>query len=127
MAAEPPYYFHKVGVARDVYMDDVNDCAALAGGIRNTHYQVLPTNYNAPYAVESSAIANFFTGFLERAERRRIMGRVERTCMADKGYQRRAIAKDLDRELRKLDGPARIDRLFGLVSASVPVGEEMIE
>lgn len=125
--AEPPYYFHKAGVSREAYAADVDRCASLAGGARVARYQAQPTNYNAPYAVEAAAIASLFIGFMERAERRRIQGRVERTCMADKGYQRREIEKPLHREIRELEGNARVDRLFALVSATNPSGKAMVE
>lgn len=125
--AEAPYYFHKAGTSREAYIADVNDCAALAGGARFTRSTVQPTNYNAPYAVEGAAIASLFIGFLERREQRRVLSRIERTCMADKGYARRSIAKPLAKEIRKLEGDARIDRLFALVSSEQPIGEVLVE
>lgn len=125
--AEEPYYFHKQAVSREAYAADVERCAQLSGGIRGKSYSVQPLNPNAPYAVESAAIATLFIGFLQRAEQRRMMSRVERTCMADKGYQRRSIDKPLYREIRKLDDKARLDRLFELVAAPQPIGKALIE
>lgn len=125
--AEDPYYFHKAGVSRESYMEDVGRCAELAGGLRVTNYRAQAINPGAPYAMESAAIATFFLGFLVRAERRRLMSRIERTCMADKGYQRRSIDKPLNSEIRKLEGPVRLDRLFGLVAAVQPLGKVLVE
>lgn len=125
--ADAPYYFHKTGTPREAYIEDVNHCAELAGGARFTGTTVRPTNPNAPYAMEATAIASLFVGFIERRERRRVLSRIERTCMADKGYQRRSIARSLSTEIRKLDGEARTERLFALVSAEQPTGEVLVE
>ena len=35
--AGEPFYFHKTGVSGEQYMDEVNDCAQLAGGVRVPH------------------------------------------------------------------------------------------
>lgn len=125
--AEEPYYFHKAGTSREAYTADVDHCAELAGGASFTRSDVVPTNPSAPYAVEAAAIASLFIGFIERRERRRVLSRIERTCMADKGYQRRSIAKPLYKEIRRLDAAARIDRLFELVSAAEPSGKVLVE
>jgi hypothetical protein len=125
--AEEPYYFHRAGTTREAYAEDVIHCAELAGGARIARYTAQPLNYNAPYAVESAAIASLFLGFLQARERRRLMSRVERTCMADKGYRRRTVDKAVNREIRALKDDARLDRLYALVSAEVPTGEVMVE
>jgi hypothetical protein len=125
--AEEPYYFYKAGTSREAYAEDVKHCAELAGGARFTGAQVRPTNPNAPYALEGAAIASLFIGFMQARERRRVLSRIERTCMADKGYQRRSIARPLYKELRSLQGAARIDRLFAMVSVEQPSGEVLVE
>ncbi|WP_088310194.1 hypothetical protein [Novosphingobium sp. B 225] len=125
--AEDPYYFHKAAVSHEAYMADVDRCASLGAGTKAPRYTAQPTNYNTPYAVESAAIASFFIGFLERREQRRLVSRIERTCMADKGYQRRAIDKPVYQEIRKLDAKDRLERLFTLVSAAQPTGKVMVE
>lgn len=125
--ADESYYFHKAGVSRDRYMDDVNDCAQLAGGVRVPHYQVLATGSNPASNAIAAGIGSFFAALAEGRERRRVISRVERTCMADKGYQRRSIDKASLAEFRKMEGETKIDRMFGLVSADQPSGKVLVE
>lgn len=68
-----------------------------------------------------------FGALAEGRERRRAISRVERTCMADKGYTRRSINADSSREIKKLTGEAKIDRMFALVSAQQPIGKILVE
>ena len=120
-AAGDPYYFHKLQVGREAYMADVGECAALAGGVRVENQTIYSAN-----AYQQMASA-FFAPLFAGAERRRIQGRVERTCMADKGYRRMAVDKPTISAIRKLEGKARLDRLFALASDAAPVGKEMPE
>lgn len=119
--AGDPYYFHKPQVERDAYMADVAECATLAGGVRVENQTIYSAN--AYQQMASALFAPLFAG----AERRRIQGRVERTCMADKGYRRMAVDKPTISAIRKLEGKARLDRLFALASDAAPVGKEMPE
>jgi len=125
--ADEPYYFHKAGVSRDRYMDDVNDCAELSGGVRVARYQVLATGPNAVNNAVVAGIGSFFAALAEGRERRRLISRVERTCMADKGYQRRSIDRASFAEIKKMEGEPRIDRMFALVSAEQPSGKVLVE
>lgn len=125
--ADEPYYFHKAGVSRDQYMDDVNDCAQLAGGVRVPHYKVLATGYSPANNAIAAGIGSFFGALAEGRERRRMTSRVERTCMADKGYRRRSIDKASHGEIKKLEGETKIDRMFALVSADQPSGKALVE
>tara|TARA_B110001454_G_scaffold218899_1_gene248474 strand:+ start:1282 stop:1728 length:447 start_codon:yes stop_codon:yes gene_type:complete len=125
--AEEPYYFHKTGVSRDRYMDDVNDCAQLAGGARVPHYQVYAYGSTPANNAIAAGIGSFFSALSEGAMRRRMVSRIERTCMADKGYERRSIDKASHLEIKKLDGEAKIDRMFALVSAEQPIGKVLVE
>ncbi|MBB6125166.1 hypothetical protein [Sphingobium subterraneum] len=125
--AEEPYYFHKTGVNREHYMDDVNDCAELAGGVRVPHYQVYAYGGTPANNAIAAGVGSFFSALAEGALRRRMVSRIERTCMADKGYERRSIDKVSHAEIRKLDGQAKIDRMFALVSAEQPIGKVLIE
>lgn len=125
--ADEPYYFHKTGVSRDQYMDDVNDCAQLAGGVRAPHYQVLATGSSPMNNAIAAGIGSFFAVLAEGRERRRLVSRVERTCMADKGYQRRSLDKASLGEIKKLEGETKIDRMFALVSAGQPSGKVLVE
>lgn len=120
-AAGDPYYFHKPQVDQKAYMADVAECTALAGGVRVEQQAIYSAN---PYQQMASA---FFAPLFAGAERRRIQGRVERTCMADKGYRRMAVDKPTIKAIRKLEGKERLDRLFALASDAVPVGKEMPE
>lgn len=125
--AEGPYYFHQRGISRDRYMDDVNDCTELAGGVRKTHVTVTAYGSSATDNAIAAGIGSFFASMAASQERRRLISRVERTCMADKGYERRSIDKASHAEIRKLGGEARIDRMFALVAAEQPVGEVLVE
>ena len=125
--AEAPYYFHKAGVAREKYMDDVNDCAVLAGGVRAPRYQVYATGGSAANNALAAGLGGFFAAIAEGRERRRLISRVERTCMADKGYVRRALDQATHDEIRKLADDAKIERLFALVSTAQPTGKVLIE
>lgn len=125
--AEDPYYFHKAGVGRDQYMDDVNDCAQLAGGVRVAHYQVLAYGSSPTNNAIAAGIGSFFAALAEGREHRRLISRVERTCMADKGYRRRSIDKTSYEEIKALEGEAKIDRMFTLVSSDHPSGKILVE
>lgn len=125
--AEDPYYFHSADVSREKYMDDVNDCAELSGGVRVTHYSVYAYGSSPTNNAIAAGIGSFFGAMAESRERRRAISRVERTCMADKGYARRSIEGDSLREIKKLSGEAKIDRLFALVSAQQPIGKILVE
>lgn len=125
--AGEPYYFYKTGVSREQYMGDVNDCAQLSGGVRALHYQVLATGSSPANNAIAAGIGSFFAALAEGRERRRLISRVERTCMADKGYQRRSVDKASYEEIKKLDGASKIDRMFALVSADQPSGKALIE
>lgn len=119
--AGDPYYFHKPEVGRDAYMADVAECTALAGGVRVENQTVYSAN-----AYQQMASA-FFAPLFAGAERRRIQSRVERTCMADKGYRRLTVDKSTISAIRKLEGKERLDRLFALAANAEPVGKEMPE
>lgn len=125
--AEGPYYFHQRGIGHDRYMDDVNDCTELAGGVRTTHVRFTAYGSSAANNAIAAGIGSFFASMAASRERRRLISRVERTCMADKGYERRSIDKASHAEIRKLEGEARIDRMFALVAAEQPVGEVLVE
>jgi hypothetical protein len=108
-------------------MDDVNDCAELAGGVRVAHYQVYAYGPSATNNAIAAGIGSFFAALAEGRERRRLISRIERTCMADKGYQRRSIDKASFGEIKKLTGEAKINRMFTLVAAEQPSGKVMVE
>lgn len=117
------YYFNRAGVSREAYMADVAECIELAGGVR-------PGSPYVPYSpniIAAGAVA-FFAGMARSAERRRLRNRVERTCMADKGYGRYEVNDAVLEEIEHLRTEAeRLDRLFGLASAAAPVGQRMPE
>lgn len=130
--AEDPYYFHKAGVSREQYMADVNLCAALSTPVRvarNQPYQpyMAPNNLSAANNAIAAGISSFFVSLMEGRERRRTVSRIERTCMADKGYTRRSLDKPAFQEIRNLRDDARIDRMFALVSAAQPLGKVLVE
>jgi hypothetical protein len=124
--AEQPYYFHRADVSRDQYMDNVNECAELSGGVRAPHYQFAIGSTPANAAI-TAGIGSFFAAMAQGRERRRLISRVERTCMADKGYRRRSLDKGISEEMKALEGAAKIERMFALVSAQQPSGKELVE
>lgn len=119
--AEAPYYFNKAGVEREAYVADIAECAELAGGVRVASTFVYSPN------IYAQAVGSLFSGIMKGAEERRLERRVERTCMADKGYRRLTIAKDVAQSIRKLEGETRVARLFELAAASTPIGTELHE
>lgn len=122
-ALAEPYYFHQAGVPRDSYTADVTACRELAG---MGEVQRTATPYSANiYAAMAGA---FLNGFLHGAQERRHQAAIERTCMADKGYARVAIAKAELKRIRALPSDeARMDALFTLAAASEKQGKDLSE
>lgn len=119
--ADEPYYYNRAGITRESYMADANECAELAGGVSvQTPYTYAPNMYAA-------AATAFFSGLMKSSERRRLQNKVERTCMADKGYRRLSIGKDQASALKALDEKSRLDRLFELAASTSPLGTELPE
>jgi hypothetical protein len=117
------YYFNKPGVSREAYMADVAECIELAGGVR-------PGSTVAPYSpnLVGALAGAFFAGMSRGRERRRLIGMVERTCMADKGYSRFEVGDDVLDGIEDLPNEAdRLERLFRLASEAEPVGRRMSE
>lgn len=125
--AEKPYYFHKAGVSRDQYMDDVSECAELAGGVRVARMQFYATGSSPTNSAIAAGVGSFFAAMAQGREQRRLVSRVERTCMADKGYRRRSVEKAMNEEIKALEGKPKIDRMFALVSSDQPSGKELVE
>jgi hypothetical protein len=125
--AEDPYYFHKAGTSRETYAADVEYCAGLAGGASAPRYTAYVYSPSIAVSAAGTFIGSLFAGLAARAELRRKVSRIERTCMADKGYRRLALDKQTDREIDKLEGVARLDRMFALVAAENPTGKVLIE
>lgn len=121
--AGEPYYFHKPGVAREAYVEDVTVCRELAAGGRAPGaYQPYSSNIYATAAVA------LLSGFLDSRNRRRHFQSIERICMADKGYARIAIDEDEFERIRELDeDSAQLEALFELAAAQDPHGEELPE
>lgn len=125
--AEEPYYFHKAGVGREAYARDVDYCAGLAGGVRSQDGTTYVYTRNTTPAMIGTAVGLLFASLIAAKERRRIISRVERTCMGDLGYERRAIDQVSRDDLRKLEGSPKLDRLFALVASDNPAGKVLVE
>jgi hypothetical protein len=64
--AGEPFYFHKTCVSGEQYMDEVNDCAQLAGGVRVPH-RVASSNGGTPANNALAAgLASFFIAVAEQ-------------------------------------------------------------
>lgn len=122
-AAGGPYYFHKPGVEREAYVEDVTVCRELAGtGRVEPMYTPYSTNLYATAAVA------LLSGFLNSRAERNHQQAIERICMADKGYARIAIDKAEFKTIRRLESDeARLEALFTLASAGEARGEELPE
>jgi hypothetical protein len=117
------YYFNKAGVSRETYMADVAECAELAGGVR-TSTQAVPYTPN----LIAVGVVALFAGMARSRERRRMVGMVERTCMADKGYARYQVGDSVLDEIHDLPTEdQRLERLFGLASSAEPIGRRISE
>lgn len=124
--AKEHYYFNKNGVSREEFAQDRKTCLELAGavdvkspGVYVANNSNLTTTQNAAVA----GIAGLFAGMMERARERRVGRSVERTCMADKGYVRFVVEKDVIAAISKLKSDTdRLDRLFEMAAAAQPVG-----
>ena len=125
--ADEPYFFHKAKIERAAYAADVEYCAGLAGGATVPRQSMVVYSPSIAVSAIGGAIGSLFAGMAARAELRRKVSRIERTCMADKGYRRLALDKETGREMDKLEGVARLDRMFALVAAATPSGKVLVE
>jgi len=126
------YYFHKANVSRDAYQVDRLECERLMGGarVRSSDSVYVPSNSNLTASQNYAAVAitSLFAGMMKSRERRRTMNAVERTCMADKGYERFSVPDAVAEEIEDLPEPElRLTRYFAMAAASEPVGERMVE
>jgi hypothetical protein len=128
------HYFHKADVPRERYAEDRAVCDRLAGGVdtRTTGSTTIMvpqySNLSAGANAASVAIASLFAGLMLRNQNKHLVGVVERTCMADKGYARYKVEKGLVQEIDRLpNDEARVERYFALATASTPVGQRIKE
>ena len=126
------YYFHKANISQETYRADRLECERLMGGakVRSASGGYVPSNGNLTagqnYAVV--AITSLFSGMMKSAERRRTMNAVERTCMADKGYDRFSVPDEIAEEIEDVPDPEqRLARYFAMAATPKPVGERMVE
>jgi hypothetical protein len=116
------YYYHKAGVTRDVFRAEKVECEEMALGAHPARIQQ-PYTSN-PYAAGAGA---FMAGFMRSRERRHMYETNERRCMASKGYVRIAVDKQVVKEVGRLEGEARIDRMAEMAAAERPLGPELPE
>lgn len=134
-SARDYYYFNKPDVDRETYIEDRLACDELAGGAARSNYGSAlanPTLYNNNLTVGQNAVASGIAGFLialmGNRENRRLQWKIERICLADKGYRRIEAEKKLIREIEKIkDEGEQVDRYFELASRPDAIGEEMYE
>lgn len=118
IADAAPVYFHKPGVAQDIFVADMTECEDLAGAVRSPAqpYVYTPNLY-------AVAAASFFSGFFGASQRRGLIDNVLRTCMADKGYRRVEASPDTRKMLGTMTKEARVAHLFALAAAPTPAGK----
>jgi hypothetical protein len=126
------YYFHKAKVTPEAYRADREECDRLMGGAaasgRPPVYVAQNNNLTAGQNAAAAGIASLFAGLLIPDEHRRTVDAIERTCMADKGYDRYRVSKQLAKEMDGIKDPeARLARYFAMAAADEPVGERMVE
>jgi hypothetical protein len=124
--AREHYYFNKSGVSRDDYTRDRTICLQLAGAVdipqSNTYIPYNP-NLTGGQNIAAAAVAGLFIGMIESARARRMSLSIERTCMADKGYDRYVVDKGVISAISKLKTETdRVDRLFELAATQQPLG-----
>lgn len=132
LQAREHYYFNKPNVSRDKFVADRVACDRLAGGVGaqgpQTIYVPQYSNLTAGQNAAAVGIAMLFAGLLAGGERRKVMRAVERTCMADKGYGRYRVEKEVVRNIDKMKSQdARVDHYFALAASTQPVGERIKE
>jgi hypothetical protein len=132
LQARGRYYFHKAKVNDETFKSDAAECQRLMGGARTIGPDTLyiPSNPNLTTAQNAAVvgIASFFAGMMRSAASRKTKNAVERTCMADKGYERFSVPDALADEIEDLPNPQdRLARYFALAAAENPVGERMVE
>ena len=131
-SAREYYYFYRANTPRETYIADREACERLAGGVdrRAGPMVYMPYNRNLTGAQNGLAqgLAGLFIGLMSGGETRRTMSVVERTCMADKGYARYEVDRQVVKDIEKLgDVDARIERYFALATADTPTGKRMKE
>lgn len=132
LQAKGRYYFHKAKVSSEAFKADSSECQRLVGGVRSAAPGTLyvPSNPNLTAGQNAAAvgIASFFAGMMRSAENRKAKNAVERTCMADKGYERFTVPDKLADEIEDLPNPEeRLARYFAMAAAVAPVGDRMVE
>ncbi len=118
-----PYYFHKPGVEREAYVEDVTLCRELSdmGESKRTSTPYTPNLY-------AVAAASLLSGFMNSRNQRNHEQAIERICMADKGYARVSIDKSEFKKIRKLkNDDDRMEALFTVAAAPDAIGEELPE
>lgn len=126
------YYFHKTGIAKEQFSADRAECERLSGGIHRrgsrTIYVPQYNNLSAGQNAAAVAIASLFAGMISGGQDRKTMSIVERTCMADKGYDRYRVDRTVVQNIEKLPTQEeRLERHFAMAATSDPVGEEVVE
>jgi hypothetical protein len=130
-SAREYYYFNKASVSREQFIAERTECLELSGDVkvpRTSAYVPYNNSMTGTQNAAAAGIAGLFMGLMRGSEERRLGREVERTCMADKGYQRYVADKKLLSEIDKIDAQdTRIERYFALASTSQPVGEKVKE
>lgn len=126
------YYFHKSGVTREQFIADREECERLSGGVRHidpgTIHVYQRNSLSAGQNALATGIASLFAGMVGSGQDRRTMSMVERTCMADKEYQRYRVEKAVVTDIDKLPSDEeKLDRHFSMAGAAEPIGERIVE
>lgn len=116
-AVEPYFFFSQPGLTREQVRLDFEECRDLAGVVQPPSKE----NYVYTPGLVAAGVNGFLEG-LERGEKRRYMADAAwRKCMAIKGYQRYAMAKDEAKALYDGGWSEQRDRMAD--RALAPVGD----
>jgi hypothetical protein len=89
------FYFHSASITRDQALADWDECRDLAGVVQPPPAGYIYTpNAGGAAGLAGAAAAGLVQGFIQGAQRRRMIDAAVRKCMNVKGYTRFAMTKE---------------------------------
>lgn len=125
------YYFNKADVSREDFVRDRTDCLKLAEDVKtpaSSAYVPYNNSLSAGQNAAAAGLAGLFAGLMLGSEERRVGLAVERTCMADKGYTRFVVDKNIIEDIAELkDENAQVEKYFEFATRNDPIGKGIRE